>query len=64
MNMDGYAKLLLALIAAFSGLISAVDLALVRPAHAVSTNVAVDQIIEAIQNEHKDLAQLIRERCK
>jgi hypothetical protein len=45
-------------------LISAVDLGLVQPAHAVSTNVAVDQIIEAIQNEHKDLAQLIRERCK
>jgi len=55
-------KTLLTLIAFFLGCISGAGL--VQPAHAVSTNVAVDQIIEAIKAEHNELAQLIRDRCK
>jgi hypothetical protein len=60
---DGYTNIILTLIALFLGSIIAIQL-YVQPARAVGVNVAVDQIIDAMRADHKQLAQLIESKCK
>jgi hypothetical protein len=61
---DRYTKIILTLIALFLGSIIAIQLGYVQHARAVAVNVAVDQIIDAMRADHKQLAQLIENKCK
>ena len=61
---DRYTKIALSLIALFLGIMTAVQLGSVTPAHAVSINVAVDQIIDALRKDHHHLTKLIQDECE
>ena len=64
MNKENFNRLALGTIALSMLVIASVQLGVITPAYAISNNVVVSKIVNALRSDHQELANIIQTSCR